>query len=192
MKKIGLTGGIGVGKTFIASIFRNMGYAVFSSDIYAKKCMQESILLKDDIIQHFGETIYKNGLLQNQKLAEIVFSDAEKLSDLNRLVHPFVELSFERWCKSQTSDFVLKEAAILFESSSYKSLDSVICVTAPLSKRIERVMNRDNCSAQVVSRRIANQMSQEEKEQLSDFIIVNDGKEKLLPQIISISEKLIN
>ena len=190
MKKIGLTGGIGVGKTFVATIFQKMRIAVFSADIYAKRCMQESEELKDAIIQYFGTDIYKNGELQKQKLAEIVFSDAEKLSVLNKLVHPFVQVKFEKWCENQTSSFVLKEAAILFESDSHKNLDAVVCVAAPLQTRIERVMKRDKCSEQAVLKRIANQMSEEEKEQLSDFVIVNDGKEKLLPQIISISKKL--
>ncbi|MEE2699739.1 MAG: dephospho-CoA kinase [Bacteroidota bacterium] len=192
MKKIGLTGGIGVGKTYVANIFQKMGYAVFSADFYAKKCMLESTKLKDEIVQKFGSHIYASGKLQNQKLAKIVFSDSKKLSELNKLVHPFVQLVFEKWCKNQNSEFVLKEAAILFESSSNKNLDAVICVSAPLQKRIERVMQRDSCSKEEVIKRIDNQLSQEEKEQLSDYIIVNDGKEKLLPQIISICKKLID
>ena len=190
MKRIGLTGGIGVGKTFVANIFQKMGIAVFSADIYAKRCMQESEQLKNAIIQDFGMDIYKNEILQKQKLAEIVFSDSEKLNMLNKLVHPFVQVTFEKWCENQTSSFVLKEAAILFESDSYKNLDEVICVAAPLQTRINRVVQRDKCSEQAVLNRIANQMSEEEKKQLSDFVIVNDGKEKLLPQIISICEKL--
>ena len=190
MKKIGLTGGIGVGKTFVATIFQKMGIAVFSADINAKRCMQEFAELKDAIIRHFGADVYKNGELQKQKLAEIVFTDLEKLNVLNKLVHPFVQVKFEKWCENQTSSFVLKEAAILFESDSHKNLDAVVCVAAPLQIRIERVMQRDRCSEQAVLKRIANQMSEEEKEQLSDFVIVNDGKEKLLPQIISFSKKL--
>lgn len=190
MKKIGLTGGIGVGKTFVASIFQKMGIAVFSADIYAKRCMQESKELKDAIVQYFGADVYKNGELQKQKLAEIVFSDSGKLNVLNKLVHPFVQIEFEKWCKNQTSSFVLKEAAILFESDSHKNLDAIIYVGAPLQIRIERVMQRDKCSEKAVLKRITNQMPEEEKEQLSDFVIVNDSKEKLLPQIISISKKL--
>jgi dephospho-CoA kinase len=190
MKKIGLTGGIGVGKTFVASIFQKMGIAVFSADIYAKRCMQESKELKDAIVQYFGADVYKNGELQKQKLAEIVFSDSGKLNVLNKLVHPFVQIEFEKWCKNQTSSFVLKEAAILFESDSHKNLDAIIYVGAPLQMRIERVMQRDKCSEKAVLKRITNQMPEEEKEQLSDFVIVNDSKEKLLPQIISISKKL--
>ena len=192
MKKIGLTGGIGVGKTFVSSIFQKMGIAVFSSDIYAKRCMQESKELKDAIVQYFGADVYKNRELQKQKLAEIVFSDSGKLNVLNKLVHPFVQIEFEKWCKNQTSSFVLKEAAILFESDSHKNLDAIIYVGAPLQIRIERVMQRDKCSEKAVLKRIANQMPEEEKEQLSDFVIVNDSKEKLLPQIISISKKLID
>ena len=192
MKKIGLTGGIGVGKTFVASIFQQMGYAVFSADMYAKKCMQESVQLQDAIVQFFGDAIYKKGVLQKQELARVAFSDTEKLNKLNKLVHPFVQLEFQKWCKNQNSHFVLKEAAILFESGAYKNLDAIICVSAPVQTRIKLVMRRDNCSEKAVFRRIENQMSQEEKERLSDFLIVNNGKDKLLPQIIRISEKLIN
>ena len=116
MKKIGLTGGIGVGKTFVADIFQKMGYTVFSADTEAKKCMQESKDLKSAVIQNFGDEMYKNGVLQKEKLANIVFNDSEKLNELNQLVHPFVQLEFENWCKNQTSKFIIKEAAILFES----------------------------------------------------------------------------
>lgn len=192
MKKIGLTGGIGVGKTFIAQIFQKMGYAVFAADTEAKKCMQESKDLKSAVIQSFGDKIYKNGVLQKKELANIVFNDSQKLNKINQLVHPFVQLEFENWCKNQTSEFVIKEAAILFESGSHNGLDGVICVLAPFQKRIERVMKRDNCTEQEVQKRIENQMSEEKKEQLSNFVIVNDDKEKLLPQIVSICKKLID
>jgi len=192
MKKIGLTGGIGSGKTFISKIFQKMGYAVFFADVEAKKCMNNSAELKSEITHNFGNNIYENGTFQKENLADIVFSDSKKLEILNQLVHPFVQRAFVSWSKNQKSELVIKEAAILFESGANKGLDGVICISAPLQKRIERVMKRDNCSEQEVLDRIANQMLQEEKVQLSDFIIVNDEKEKLLPQIISICKKLTN
>ena len=173
MKKIGLTGGIGVGKTFVADIFQKMGYAVFSADTEAKKCMQESKDLKSAVIQNFGDEVYKNGVLQKEKLANIVFNDSEKLNELNQLVHPFVQQYFENWCKNQNAKFVIKEAAILFESGAHIGLDAVICVTAPMEIRIKMVMQRDNCSKEEMLKRIENQMPQEEKEGLSDFVIVN-------------------
>ena len=190
MKKIGLTGGIGVGKTFVADIFQKMGYTVFSADTEAKKCMQESKDLKSAVIQNFGDEMYKNGVLQKEKLANIVFNDSEKLNELNQLVHPFVQLEFENWCKNQTSKFVIKEAAILFESRANKGLDAVICVSSPMEVRIKRVMERDKSSREKVMKRIAMQMPQETKEKLSDFVIINAENEKILPQILSVCKKI--
>ena len=190
MKKIGLTGGIGVGKTFVADIFQKIGYTVFSADTEAKKCMQESKDLKSAVIQNFGDEMYKNEVLQKEKLANIVFNDSEKLNELNQLVHPFVQLEFENWCKNQTSKFVIKEAAILFESRANKGLDAVICVSSAMEVRIKRVMERDKCSREKVMKRIAMQMPQETKEKLSDFVIVNAENEKILPQILSICKRI--
>jgi len=192
MKKIGLTGGIGVGKTFVSEIFQKMGYSVFLADLHAKKCMHESDDLKTEIKQNFGNEIYKKGVLQKNRLSNIVFNDTKKLQELNSLVHPFVQRRFEDWCKNQQSKFVIKEAAILFESEAHKGLDGVICVSAPFQKRIERVMKRDNCTKEDVIKRIENQMPQEKKEKLSDFVILNNDKKELLPQIISICKKLID
>ena len=114
MKKIGLTGGIGVGKTFVADIFQKMGYTVFSADTEAKKCMQESKDLKSAVIQNFGDEMYKNGVLQKEKLANIVFNDSEKLNELNQLVHPFVQLEFENWCKNQNFKICNKRSSHTF------------------------------------------------------------------------------
>ena len=192
MKKIGLTGGIGVGKTFVSEIFQKMGYSVFLADLHAKKCIHESDDLKNEIKKKFGNEIYQKGVLQKNRLADIVFNDTKKLQELNNLVHPFVQRYFEAWCKNQQSKFVIKEAAILFESEAHKGLDGVICVSAPFQKRIERVMKRDNCTKEDVIKRIENQMPQEKKEKLSDFVILNNDKKELLPQIISICKKLID
>ena len=192
MKKIGLTGGIGVGKTFVSEIFQKMGYSVFLADLHAKKCIHESDDLKNEIKKKFGNEIYQKGVLQKNRLADIVINDTKKLQELNNLVHPFVQRHFEAWCKNQQSRFVIKEAAILFESEAHKGLDGVICVSAPFQKRIERVMKRDNCTKEDVIKRIENQMPQEKKEKLSDFVILNKDKKELLPQIISICKKLID
>jgi dephospho-CoA kinase len=190
MKKIGITGGIGVGKTFVSEIFSRLGVPVFSADTEARKCMHDSDDLKNSITSHFGNGIYKKGILQKEILANIVFSDSKKLQELNNLVHPYVQNKFEIWQKEQTAPFVLKEAAILFESGAHIGLDGVICVTAPLQIRIQRVMQRDNCTKEDIIKRMENQMPQDKKEQLSDFVIVNDGKEKLLPQIQAIFKKI--
>jgi dephospho-CoA kinase len=185
-KRIGLTGGIGSGKTFVSDVFKKLEIPVFNADYEAKRCMVENERLQQEIQNVFGDEVYNNGALQKEVLAEIVFKDKQKLEKLNKLVHPVVKQSFETWCAEQTSKIVIKEAAILFESDSHLTLDKVICVSAPEETRIERVIKRDNISREQVMARIERQMSQHEKEKLSDFVIINDEKELLLPQIIKI------
>ena len=185
-KKIGITGSIGAGKTFISNIFINLGIPVFNADFEAKKYMVENKILKQEIKGVFGDTVYENGILQNKLLAEIVFNNKYKLEKLNNLVHPIVKKGFDDWCYRQESKIIIKEAAILFESNSYLDLDKIICVSAPKDIRIDRVINRDNISREQVIARMEKQMVQEEKEKLSNFIIVNDEKELLLPQILNI------
>ena len=191
MKKIGITGGIGSGKTYVASVFQSLGIPIFNADIQAKKLMTFSRKLIKLVKEEFGNDIYKDSDLNKEKLASIVFSDSDKLQKLNSLVHPIVKEEFNNWCKKQTSLYVIKEAAILFESNSHIGLDAVICVSAPLELRIERLLNRDDCSEKEIKKRIENQISQEEKQKLSDYIIVNDEKELLLPKIIKIHKELL-
>ena len=190
MKKIGLTGGIGVGKTFVAKLFSQMGIPVFNADVEAKKCMSSDLKLINNIKLIFGNDIYSDGKLQKEILASIIFSDIKKLNELNALVHPVVKQIFLDWCAKQESEIVVKEAAILFESNSHIGLDKIICVTAPENIRIQRVEQRDNDSVNQVKSRIESQMKQSEKEKLSDYIIVNDGVELILPQVIKIISKL--
>ena len=192
MKKIGITGSIGSGKTYVSKVFESLGIPVFNADNEAKKNMSCSFDLINSIKNEFGDDIYDKYTLNKRKLASIVFSDSKKLKKLNSLVHPFVRHEFLNWCKKQKSPYVIKEAAILFESNSDKELDSVICITAPKNLRIDRVKARDGFKDYEINNRMKNQFSQEEKENLSDYIVVNDEKELLLPQIISIHEKLIN
>lgn len=188
--KIGLTGGIGTGKTFVAEVFSRLGISVFNADFHAKKCMQEIEKLKNKICKAFGNDIYQEEKLQKQKLANIIFSDSKKLQALNNLVHPFVHLAFEEWLKKQKSEYVIKEAAILFEAGANKGLDAVICVSSKMELRIKRVVTRDKCTKERVMKRISMQMPQETKEKLSDFIIVNDGKQLILPQLIKIINQI--
>ena len=192
MKKIGITGGIGSGKTYVASVFQSLGIPIFNADIQAKKIMTSSRKLIKLLKEEFGNDIYKDSDLNKEKLASIIFSNSDKLQKLNSLVHPIVKKKFNNWCNTQTSSYVIKEAAILFESRSHVGLDAVICVSAPLELGIERLLKRDNYSEMEINQRIENQISQEEKEKLSDYIIVNDERNLLLPQIIKIHEKLIN
>ena len=191
MKKIGLTGGIGVGKTYVSEVFKSLGVPVFNADIEAKKQMIISKKLMDLVKSEFGEDIYVNENLNKEKLVSIVFSDKSKLKKLNSLVHPIVRAEFEHWYTKQTYPYVIKEAAILFESNSHLGLDAVICVSASLELRVGRVMKRDNSTEKEIKKRIENQFSQEEKENLSDYIIINDNKDMLLPQIIKIHKELL-
>jgi len=190
MKKIGITGGIGSGKTYISNIFKSLAIPLFNSDIEAKILMNSSKKLIIQIKKEFGEDIYTNGNFNKEKLSSIVFSNSDKLQKLNSLVHPIVKQEFNNWCKKKTSPYVIKEAAILFESNSHLELDEVICVSAPMELRIKRILERDNSTEKEIKKRIENQISQEEKEKLSDYIIVNDEKELLLPKIIKIHDKL--
>ena len=192
MKKIGITGGIGSGKTYVASVFQSLGIPIFNADIQAKKIMTSSRKLIKLLKEEFGNDIYKDSDLNKEKLASIVFSNSDKLQKLNSLVHPIVKEEFNNWCKKQTSPYVIKEAAILFESNSHIGLDAVICVSAPLDLRIERLLNRDDYSEKEIKKRIENQISQEEKEKLSDYIIVNDEKDLLLPKIIKFHKELLS
>ena len=188
MKKIGITGGIGSGKTYVSEVFSSLGIPVFNADVESKRLMSSSDNLISLVKDLFGDDIYTNGLLDKQKLASIVFSDKEKLENLNNIIHPVVKQEFIDWCKQQNSSYVIKETAILFESRSDKGLDAVICVSAPLNIRIDRAVKRDGSSVKEIKNRIENQISQEEKENLSDYIIVNDEKDLLLPQIIKIHQ----
>ena len=161
---------------------------MFNSDIEAKKLMSSSSELIQSIKYEFGDDIFDDYILNTKKLASIVFSDTEKLRKLNSLVHPIVKQEFLEWQAKKKSSYVIKEAAILFESDSYKGLDAIICVTAPINLRIDRVKLRDGYSYCEIKNRIENQISQEKKESLSDFIIVNDGVKILLPQILKIHQ----
>ena len=192
MKKIGITGGIGSGKTYVASVFQSLGIPIFNADIQAKKIMTSSGKLIKLVKEEFGNDIYKDSDLNKEKLASIVFSNSDKLQKLNSLVHPIVKEEFNNWCKKQISPYVIKEAAIVFESNSHLELDAVICVSAPLNLRMKRLFKRDNSSEKEMKKRIENQISQEEKEKRSDYIIVNNEKDLLLPQIIKIHKVLLS
>ena len=186
MKKIGLTGGIGVGKTYVSKTFQQMGIPIFNADEQAKKCMVDDANLKVAVQLAFGENIYLKGVLQKQVLAKIVFNNSEALSKLNDLVHPIVKQKFEDWCALQSASMVIKEAAILFESDAHLGLDAVICVSAPEKLRIARVQIRDGILVEQIQSRMSKQMPQTEKEELADFLIVNDEVQLLLPQVLAI------
>jgi len=190
MKKIGLTGGIGAGKTYVSKIFQQMGIPIFNADEQAKKCMVEDANLKAAVQLAFGESMYLKGVLQKEALAQIVFNNTEALAKLSALVHPIVKQKFEDWCTQQSTSIVIKEAAILFESGAHLGLDAVVSVSAPENLRIERVKKRDGSSVAQIQSRMSKQMSQAEKEELADFLIVNDQVQLLLPQVLIIIKEM--
>lgn len=191
MIKVGITGGIGSGKSVVCNIFQTLGIEVYSADNEAKKMLDDS-QMKEKILEIFGSQILKSGLVDRKKLAEIVFKDKLALQKLNSIIHPAVKKHFDDWAKMpHDSPYVLKEAAILFESGTNKGLDFVITVTAPEELRLKRVISRDKISEAEVLKRMENQMTEKEKIKLSDFVIKNDEQDLLIPQVLEIHNKIL-
>ena len=191
-KIIGLTGGIGSGKTTIANYIKSLGIPVYIADDEAKK------LLNDDTIQKkiknaFGETIFENNLLSKERLSQIVFNDTDKLKKLNSIIHPAVKAHFKEWLEDhKKAPMIVKEAAILFESGSDQDCDAVITVVAPINTRIERVKKRDKIAEQEVLNRIKNQWSDEMRLEKSDYSIENNDLTKAFQQVDEILKKIDN
>jgi len=193
MLKIGLTGGIGSGKTTIAKIFVNLGIPVFFADTEARRLMEESVEVIRSVKNSFGEDSYNGSQLNRKYLADVVFSDPAKLEKLNSIVHPAVHKHFENWTLDYTDKpYVIEEAALLFETGIYKSFDYNVLVTAPISKRVERVMMRDNVVESDVLKRMEAQMTDDEKIIHSHFLIFNDDENLILNQTLALHEKLIS
>ena len=188
---IGLTGGIGSGKSVVARIFETLGVPVYYADIEARRLMNADPGLKAGIIKLFGEKVYEAGELDRKYLSSIVFDDPVKLEQLNRLVHPVTIRDAEEWRRRQQAPYVIKEAALLFESGANRSLDAVIGVSAPEELRISRVMSRDRISKEEVMKRIQRQMDEQKKMALCDRVIFNDEKEFLVPQVLAIHTELL-
>jgi dephospho-CoA kinase len=191
MLKIGLTGGIGSGKTTVAHIFEVLGIPVFYADDSAKRLMNEDENLQQQIITHFGEESYVNGKLNRSYLSAVVFSDIEKTKLINSIIHPATIADAELWMSKQTTPYAIKEAALIFEANAEKQLDLIIGVQSPLPIRIERVMQRDNITEEAVLARMQKQMNEEEKMSRCDFVVVNDEKDLLIPQVVALHEKLL-
>ena len=191
MIKVGVTGGIGAGKSLICPILEQIGYPVFYSDIEAKKIITANPQVRTDLIELFGIQIFKNGQLDRNLLASLLFSDSTLIEKINAIVHPKVREEFENWALIQDSPLVFNEAAILFETGSYKNFDATILVTAPLEIRLNRVMNRDNSIKADVQKRIDSQWSDEQKSILSTFRIQNDDSQSVLDQLDEVLNELI-
>jgi len=191
MLKIGLTGGIGSGKSSVAQIFEVLHIPVYYADSAARDLMNQDPELKNKIIASFGPEVYKNGILDRSYLGAMVFPDAGKLKLLNSIVHPVTIRDSEIWMQKQTTPYAIKEAALIFEAGLEKYLDFVIGVTAPESLRIQRVVERDQTTAEKVTERMRQQMDEKEKISRCNFVIVNDGVSALLPQVLAIHKTLL-
>ena len=192
MLKIGLTGGIGSGKSLVSRIFSVLGVPVFHSDEVSKYLINQNQKIIDAVSEVFGTQIYRQGMLDRKKLSEIVFDNKALLERLNSILHPAVTAEFKKWLSNCTgSTYIIKEAAILFESGTHQDLDIVITVTAPEDMRISRVMERDGISAEEVTHRMRNQLDEKERISRSDEIIQNDGQELVIPQVIELHNKFM-
>lgn len=188
MLKIGITGGIGSGKSTVAKMFETLGIPVYHADDAAKRLMNEDKALAEKIVQKFGNDAYINGKLNRPFLSSIVFKDPAKLAILNAIVHPATIEDADRWMKQQTTPYALKEAALIFESGSQAYLDKVIGVYAPAAVRIQRVMQRDGITAEEVKIRMNKQIDEEIKMRLCDHIITNDETTLVIPQVLKLHQ----
>ncbi|MBC8051704.1 MAG: dephospho-CoA kinase [Sphingobacteriaceae bacterium] len=193
MLKIGITGGIGSGKTTVCKVFELQKIPVFYADSQAKALMHTDQLLMEQIKNHFGSDVYsEQGVLNRKYLAAIVFSDEDMLKKLNSFVHPAVFRAFDSWVLQQSSPYVIKEAALLFESGSFKKCDFTVLVTSPENLKVSRIIKRDSITADDVLKRMNKQLSDEEKEELADFVLCNDEKQLLIPQVLNLHNEFLN
>ncbi len=189
---IGLTGGIGAGKTTVADVFKTLGIPVFNADEAAKELMQNSLVIKAQLINTFGKQVYAaNGILDKTYLAGIVFKDKYQLELLNAIVHPVTIQAAKDWASKQIAPYVIKEAALIFESAAADGLTAVIGVSAPLNLRIQRVMQRDACSKIEVEQRMRHQISDSIKLKLCDWVIQNNDQDLVLPQVLKVHEAIL-
>jgi len=193
MIKVGLTGGIGAGKSIVSKIFNNLGIKIYDSDYQAKLLYLTDNSLKFELVQEFGEKVYTTeGVLNKKYLAEIVFNDKNRLAKLNHMVHPRVIIHFENWINEQKENpYIIKEAAILFDSGANNYTDKIIVVIAPEDIRIRRIIVRDNILRSEVIKRMKNQLPQEKIVKKANYVIVNNGIQPVLPQVLFIHHELL-
>ena len=191
MKIVGITGGIGSGKTTVAKMFASLGVPIYNADIEAKILTNTSPIIRESLIKLLGNEVYKDGELNRKYMADKIFNDKVLLQKANAIIHPQVAKHFKNWVKNQDFPYVLKEAAILFESGSYKQCDQVILVTAPKETRILRVMERDNATREEVEARMKNQWEDSEKIKLADFTLQNIQISETQKQVETIHNQLI-
>jgi len=192
MIKVGLTGGIGSGKSVVANLFADLGIPIYNSDERAKKMMSNDEELKSSIISIFGDQAYSYDKLDRKYLASKVFNNRELLNKLNAVVHPAVRSDYNKWAEDQTTHYSIREAAILFESGSYKDCDVISLVSAPEELRIRRVTERDGVTSEEVKARVDNQWTDDKRGELSHYFINKDGYYSLKDQVLKIHESLLN
>ena len=191
MLNVGLTGGIGSGKTIASKIFEVLGIPVYQADVAAKRLMETNPVLKNQLIEQFGNDAFVDGKLNRSYIAEIIFNDKEKLQLINSLVHPYTIQDGIEWMKKQTSPYAIKEAALIFESGSQSNFDYIIGISSPLTLRLNRTLKRDNINRELVLERMENQLDEETKMKLCDFVLLNDERTLLTTQVLAVHEKLI-
>jgi dephospho-CoA kinase len=192
MLKVGLTGGIGSGKSTVCKLFQCLEIPVFNADEAGRRLLAEDDAVIGKVKNIFGNKVMVNGKPDRKKIAEIVFSNPGKLEELNAVIHPAVRKNFNEWAAEQQSLYVIDEAAILFETGIYKQLDFTILVVAPGELRIRRVMQRDNIDELTIKARMNNQWDDEKKKKLANFVIINDDINPLLPQVMDIHNTLVS
>ena len=192
MLKIGITGGMGSGKTTASQVFRSLGIPVYNSDERARFFMETEQTVRNDVINLLGNSAYMHDRLNREYIANRVFNDNHLLNHLNGIIHPIVANDAKEWESNQINvPFTLREAALLYESGGYLTLDAVILVKAPLELRIYRIMNRDRVTRDQIVKRLRFQWPDKMKEQLSDYTVLNDGKRMLIPQLVSLYKQLL-
>jgi dephospho-CoA kinase len=190
MLSVGLTGGIGSGKSTVCEVLRVLGIPIFDADAAGKRLLAEDPALRQAVIERFGPNVYPDGRLDRKALAAIVFNDPNALADLNALVHPLVRKAFQVWMAAQQAPYVVMESALLADTGGHAHFDQVIVVTAPEALRIARVMQRDGVGEEAVKARMRNQVSEEERLRIADHVVVNDGARLVVPQVLRIDRAL--
>lgn len=190
IKKIGITGGIGSGKTTVCDVFRTLQIPVYEADKRAKELMNEQGPLREQLSARFGAGIYADGVLDRKRFAGLLFGNEDMVRLVNSMVHPAVMADFELWASRQRAPYVLHEAAILFETGLYRRMDANILVTAPRDVRLQRVLLRDGTSREAVEERMQHQWDDEKKRPMADYLITNDNIQLVVPQVLQIHAHL--
>jgi dephospho-CoA kinase len=192
MFKVGVTGGMGSGKTLVCRLFEILSVPVYYADFHAKRLMESDSSVREELRRLFGPSVVSKDKIDKKKIAQIIFNDSNALKSINGIIHPAVRRDFDAWVSKKADfDYVIEEAAILFESGAYKLLDFTITVSAPEEMRIKRVMLRDCTTRESVLSRLGNQMNEEESNRLADAVIFNDESELLIPQVIRLHDRIV-